>query len=223
MIAEEKFSHNGQPKISVSNANVVLLIIQLMKQTAPIFKSYILSDFYSKGKLNEDEYTQIYVEQAQILIRQSDLPFNVSREYRDIYNLGRGYSDFYFYPNEQDISTASLFSVESKRLPSPERAREKEYVIGTNNNGGIERYKTEKHGKGLNECGLLGFIEKEDSNYWETTINSWIKNLAKTDTNWNDDEILSKSESNPDYCHLKSIAHRKKSDIRLVHLWVTLY
>lgn len=222
MIAENIFLNKEKPDVGLPKINLVLLIIESMKQTVPYFKSYIASGYHKKGNLNEDELTQIYIEQVQILIRSQDYPFNISSQYRDIYNLSKGFSDFYFYPNEQDLPNISLFSVECKRLPSPNAAREKEYVIGPTNNGGIERYKIEKHGKGLNDCGLLGFIEKEDSNHWEGTINNWIIDLAGIDMNWRKDEILSKIESNTNYCYLTSISHRKTSDINLFHLWIRL-
>jgi hypothetical protein len=222
MIAEENLSNKYHPNISISNTNVILLIKELMKQTVPDFKTYFASNFYKKRKLNEDDFTQIYIEQAQVLIRKNDYPFNINGQYRDITNLSRGYSDFYFYPNEQNVSTASIFSVESKRLPSPSNSREKEYVIGDKNNGGIERYKTEKHGKSLFECGLLGFIEQENSTHWLKEINNWIEDLSKVDKNWNQDEILSEIESKTDFCILQSMAHRKNDDINLHHLWVIL-
>jgi len=222
MIAEESFSNNEQPNISLPKTNVVLLIIESMKQTVPHFQSYITSGHHKKKKLNEDELTQIFIEQELILIRKQDYPFNISSQYRDIYNLSKGFSDIYFYPNEQDLLTKSLFSVESKRLPTPDSSREKEYVIGTTNNGGIERYKIEKHGKGLDDCGLLGFIEKETLNYWEMTINNWINVLASKSKSWKDDEVLHLEELNTNYCILKSIAHRNTSDIRLFHIWITL-
>ncbi len=222
MIAEESFSNIEQPNISLPETNLVLLIIESMKQTVPNFKSYIASGHHKKKILNEDELTQVFIEQAQIAIRKQDYPFNISCQYRDIYNFSKGFSDLYFYPNEQDISTTSLYSVECKRLPSPDKAREKEYVIGTTNNGGIERYKIEKHGKGLDDCGLLGFIEKEDTNHWEMTINNWIKELTEKSQNWNNDEILQKEELNINFCFLKSIVHRKTSDIRLFHIWIPL-
>jgi hypothetical protein len=222
MIAEQNLSNKYSPQISISSANVVLLIIKLMKQTVSNFKTYVVSDFYKKRKLNEDDFTQIYIEQAQILIRTHDYPFNINGQYRDIINLSKGFSDFYFYPNEQNISTASFFSVESKRLPSPEKSREKEYVIGDKNNGGIERYKTEKHGKGLYECGLLGFIEKENSEHWLKEINDWIGSLSKGDKNWNKDEALAIIESATDFYFLKSIARRKSDNINLNHLWIKM-
>lgn len=220
MIAEENLSSNGNHTISISHTKVVLLIIKLMTQTAPHFKACLASKTYKKQKLNENDFTQIYVEQAQILIRQHDYPFNVNSQYSDIHKLSKGFSDFYFYPMEQGKTTASLFSVESKRLPAPEKAREKEYVIGNNNNGGIERYKTEKHGRGLNTCGLLGFIENENSQHWKAQVNGWIDELAKTNEDWKTEEMLSEKETQKECTLLKSIAYGKKGAIDLVHLWI---
>ena len=220
MIAEENLSNKNNPQISISNADVIMLISKLMKQTVPHFKTYLVSDFYQKSKLNEDDFTQIYIEQAQILIRNCDYPFNINGQYRDISNLSKGFSDFYFYPNEEGASTASIFSVESKRLPSPEKSREKEYVIGNKNNGGIERYKTEKHGKGLYECGLVGYIEKENSAYWLKKINTWIVELSRDSEDWNPNEVLLEIESSVDFELLRSVAHRQNDDISLSHLWV---
>lgn len=222
MIAEENLSNKCIPQISVSNTNVLVLISKLMKQTIPNFKTYLVSDFYKKTKLNEDDFTQVYIEQAQILIRKFDYPFNVNGQYRDITNLSKGFSDFYFYPNEENVSTTSMFSVESKRLPSPEKSREKEYVIGTKNNGGIERYKMEKHGKGIVECGLLAFIEKKDSMHWLKEINNWIEDLTNVNSDWKRDEVLSEIEISTQFCILKSIAHRKNDTVNLTHFWITL-
>ncbi|MCB9263347.1 MAG: hypothetical protein H6607_13325 [Flavobacteriales bacterium] len=222
MIAEESFSNIEQPEISVPKTNVISLIIKSMKENVPHLKAYIASGHHKKKNLNEDELTQIYIEQAQILISNQNYPFNINSQYRDIYNLSKGFSDFYFYPNEQGVSTQSIFSVESKRLPAPETAREKEYVYGTSNNGGIERYKTEKHGKGLNDCGLLGFIEKDDPNYWLSKINKWITDIASVSKTWTTDETLSELESQTDFCLLESIAHRRKSNLKLIHLWINL-
>lgn len=223
MIAEENLSIGETHKISISNFTIILLVNSLMKKTVPYFKSYLASDFYKKRNLNEDNFTQIFIEQAQILIRKQDCPFNIGGQLRDITNLSKGFSDVYFYPNEQDISTESIFSVESKRLPSPTKTREREYVIGEKNNGGLERYKTEIHGKGLNECGMLGFIEKETSTYWLTTINGFIEDLSKSDKTWNKDEILTENENASDYCYLRSVVHRITSqDIFLHHLWIII-
>jgi len=222
MIAEQNLLNNNNHQLSISNAKLVLTINKLMVETIANFKSYLNSDFHKKKNLNENELTQFYTKQAQILIREKDYPFNVECEYKDAYNLSKGFSDFFFYTNEQNVSAQSIFSVESKRLPAPEKSRKKEYIIGNKNNGGIERYKIEMHGKGLDKCGLLGFIEIEDSTYWLREINSWIEDLAKVDNFWKKDEVLSNIETNSEYIILESIAHRKSDKVQLFHLWVKL-
>ena len=98
MIAEENLPIRETPIVSISYNSVIQIIQSLMKLTIPSFKSYILSDFYKKRKLSEDDFTQIFIEQAQILIRKKDYPFNINGQYRDIANLSKGFSDFYFYP-----------------------------------------------------------------------------------------------------------------------------
>ncbi|RZL44604.1 MAG: hypothetical protein EOP00_19515 [Pedobacter sp.] len=221
MIAEENLSMNKAADISLSANTVVSLIQVLMQQTVPMFNRYIKSASYQKRVLNEDDFTQIFVEQAQLLVRKENYPFNINSQYRDIHNLSKGFSDFYFYPNEEGISTASIFSVESKRLPAPEKAREKEYVMGNSKNGGIERYKIEKHGKGLASCGVLGFIESNTFEHWLLTVNSWIQTLTHSDTSWKKDELLIEAEKKDHYTYLKSIAHRlSSSDVSLHHLWI---
>lgn len=222
MIAEEMLHPEHYPEISISEDVVVLHINKLMCEAVPNFRKYIASDFYKKRKLNEDDFTQIYIEQAQILIRKNGYPFNINGQYRDITNLSKGFSDLYFYSNEENASTSSIYSVECKRLPAPDMAREKEYVIGDNNNGGIERYKTEKHGKGLKVGGLFGFVEAENFKYWEAKINTWIIDMSMVNSSWHKDEILHLQELKENYCRLHSVAHRNDNDINLNHLWISV-
>lgn len=223
MIAEEDLpTKNKQtiPEISINRNTLILSIINSLKQSVPFFKSYI-TILVSKKNLNEDALTQIFVEQLDIQLRKLNYPFGVKNQYRDIYHGSSGFSDFYFHPIEEGKSTASIFSVESKRLPSPTSDREKEYVIGTKKNGGIERYKIERHGKGLSECGMLGFIEKENSVFWIKKINNWINDLSKSDAAWNKDEVVKDEENHPEFVYLKSVVHTTTSrNILLHHLWI---
>jgi len=224
MLAEDNiFNHSQHPNIELPQNRVVILAKKCMVETVEHFKSYLKSNFHKKNKLNENDLTQLYTKQVQIHIRNKDYPFNIEGQYQDVYNQSKGFSDFFFYLNEQNIELSSIYSVESKRLPSPGKKREKEYLIGDNINGGIERYKSEKHGKGLSECGLLGFVEDKDFKHWSTIINNWILDLTKTRIAWKKDEVLNETISEKDFCILTSIAHRKKDSINLTHLWVLIY
>lgn len=224
MIAEVNISNSTIPNIELPKNKMVVLVKECMVETVENFKSYLNLEFHGKKRLNENQLTQEYTKQAQILMRHKDYPFNIEGQYQDIYNNSKGFSDFFFYPNEPNIELSSIYSIESKRLPSPELAREKEYVIGNKNNGGIERYKSEIHGKGLSECGILGFIEDKDFNHWSSKINGWICDLSKLQiTTWKLDEILTETVISNDYCILESIAHRKSDNINLMHLWVIIY
>lgn len=221
MIAEDHIFDHQKPDMDISSHATIDLIKMCMTGTVVHFREYLKLGFHKKKDLNENDLTQEYTKQAQILIRKENYPFNIEGQYQDAYNLSKGFSDFFFYPNEQGVSTASIFSVESKRLPSPDKNREKEYVVGDNDNGGVERYKTEKHGKGLVHCGLLGFVEDKDFNHWQSTINEWILDLSKSDFSvWKIDEVLTTSDSQADYHVLSSVAHRRTDDISLTHLWL---
>lgn len=223
MVAEDKIFNFSQPNIELPQDRMVSVAKECMTETVVHFKSYLALGFHKKSKLNENDLTQEYTKQAQIFIRSKNYPFNIEGQYQDVYNLSKGFSDFFFYPNEQNAELSSIYSVESKRLPSPEKKREKEYVIGDNNNGGIERYKSEKHGKALSECGLIGFVEEKDFKYWNTTINSWINDLSKLpQTVWKSDEVLLENYDNIDYCTLQSTAHRASDDVNLTHLWILI-
>ena len=121
-------------------------------------------------------------------------------------------------------TTESFFDVEAKRLTDKfPKNRKKEYVIGENKNGGIERFKIEKHGKGISQCGIVGFIEDLTTDYWLKTINGWIIELSQTNDNWFEDEILFDPTDSDNYCCSFSNAKRLNSDsVLLHHFWIVL-
>jgi hypothetical protein len=152
--------------------------------------SYFLSalnNHPNKGKLNENSLTQLFVIQLNSYI-SNNYPFLAQTQYSDTYYGSKGVPDFFFHKKELGKDSPALYVVEAKRLPS--QTFEKEYVIGKTNNGGIERFKIEKHGKGLIKCGMLGFIEKESFDFWHREINNWIEEQTKVDSNWSKEELL---------------------------------
>ncbi len=221
MIAEEQFDNTREKfESSIPLGKTIATIINSFKITTPYFKTHI-SQFTPKI-LNEEKLTQEFV--SLLRRKTADYPFLIGQEKKDLYNHSKGRSDFYFYWKEETATTESFFDVESKILTDRfPKDRKKEYVIGNKNNGGIERYKIERHGKGLGECGMFGFVEKENFEFWITTINKWIENLAESDSSWNKDEVLRKEENQTEFTYLKSEVHTISTRvIKLHHFWIKL-
>jgi len=220
MIIEE-FSDYQIPQTSIPKAKTISFICGMMNEVADSFLSALDSSDLFKP-LNEDKLTQILISQINALLREREVSITVQAQYNDLFYGTKGKPDFYFDYNEKGKIYKPLFVAESKILPAPlPKNREKEYVIGNKKNGGIERYKIEKHGKGLLDCGLVGFIRTENSKFWLTKINDWINTLAANDNFWQKDEILNQVKNNVQSAYLKSIAHRKTlKDLRLHHFWI---
>jgi len=222
MIAEEIFQKTLPCELSESQGKTLECIKEcIIKAIIPFKKAKLQRNI--NVRLNEKKMTQIFVEQVGFQL----IPFSsiaVNCEYSDLFFGTKGISDFYFYNQEEGKTNLPLFVVEAKRLPAPnnKKVREKEYVVGCKDNGGVERYKKEIHGKQLDECGMIGFIEKYSQTYWLNIINKWIKDLAENECEWEDDELLTIKESEIDFAYLLSIAHRKISnkDVLLHHWWI---
>ena len=69
-----------------------------------------------------------------------------------------GFIKFTSYRKEDENDDA-FFVMEAKRLPTPSKSREKEYVEG--NLGGIERFKRGHHGNSLAKSAMVAYIQNE--------------------------------------------------------------
>ncbi len=204
------------PGISSETGKTIGFILQSIKSACVPFKKASTQPNIQKP-LNENKFTQIFVEQIEVKIKNYP-NIGVKNQYSDLFYGIKGIPDFYFHVIEEGVTHEPLFIVESKRLPSP--SYEKEYVIGEKENGGIERFKIEKHGKGLPQCGLLGFIEKETPEHWLKSINCWIQELSNLNPTWYDDEVLILKENDIGCTYLLSSAHRPSDIVLLHHFWI---
>jgi len=129
-------------------------------------------------------------------------------------------------------SRQTIFSIEAKRLPTPGSGREKEYVIGHTNSkdkyityGGIERFKKGIHGKRLSHSAILGYIQKEDFQYWFKQVNTWINELIiddKQEIEWNQNDKLIRLSLNSRTAKFQSVNKRENDSITIFHYWLNL-
>ncbi|WP_251623888.1 hypothetical protein [Odoribacter lunatus] len=172
---------------------------------------------------SEKSLVQEFIIQNDIQLRKHINSLRIEKEYTDNFYKTKGIPDFAYLPLEEGVSHEPIFIVEAKILPAPDHftLREKEYVIGNNNNGGIERFKTGKHGIGINYCGIVGFIcDNNTINTWINRINSWIMELSKEKNSiWSCDEILEIIDNSK---QIQSIAKRPLSDVYLYHFFIKL-
>ena len=125
--------------------------------------------------------------------------------------------------------------IEAKRLPTPikdKKRQETEYVCYKNSTkqGGIERFKTNKHGNKLPFSLMVGYIQQESATHWYTKVNEWIaeqiQECSNRNISWIEEDMLSKDLTfkNDDTItkytseHLKSTSEK----IKLHHYWIDL-
>ena len=125
--------------------------------------------------------------------------------------------------------------IEAKRLPTPigTNREETEYVCykAINKQGGIERFKTQRHGgkENLSRSIMFGYVQDNDFNYWCNKVNFWIgeeiKKTSNKDINWEEEDklIIENSFSKPNLSKYTSTHTRiKLSKIKLTHYWIDL-
>lgn len=214
----------GTPELSLSLGTSRSYILNVILNSVGSFQTiYNQPDIVHP--LNENKLTQIFLEQIEFnLKRVSNI--GVKNQYYDIFSLEKGIPDFYFHYVIEGQTHKPIFVFESKILPTPPPTSRKkeEYVLGDKNNGGIERFKLESHGKGITNIGLLGFVKRHDFIYWNNEINNWIKDLAVTSSFWNKTELLTKQkELKGIHCSLESTVKTKSGTTKnLNHIWIKL-
>jgi hypothetical protein len=126
--------------------------------------------------------------------------------------------------------------IEAKRFPTPEYngSQETEYVCYKNatKQGGIERFKTGKHGgkEKFPFSIMIGYIQQENPNHWHKKVNEWIEEQINENSNknisWFNEDLLSIEDgflSNSKLTKYKSIHSRINLEkIKLIHYWIDL-
>ncbi len=123
--------------------------------------------------------------------------------------------------------------LEAKRLDSKiGKSREKEYVVGRwdgskySDSGGIERFKKEVHGVGLNFVGMIGYVQTDNFETWFEKINGWIEDEIKApmskELNWDIQDKLEYKKKSILNSSFISKHQCKSKTIDIYHIWINL-
>jgi len=177
---------------------------------------------------NEDSITR------DISLHLNDCSTMTSSEYQFVFVNQDKRSDIgvhirYSYKTDKNL----LCWIEAKRLPTPpEKDRdEREYVfvdhsMGYRGNGGIERFKLNKHGDGLPVAMMFGYVQSESFDHWNQKVNGWIRMCSQHILCHQNEILVNEGKNRGRFVSThKRIDHRsgiEMQDITIHHFWIYL-
>lgn len=219
------------------NSSILAVLDFVEKQLILFSKKNINSNIK-----NERGLTQKLVGMLSLNANKEECLFRFDKEYMEDPGKGSSHTvdigvltnidEGLFIGVKHFTSEESFFSMEAKRLYKAPKAREREYLIGriVKNKymecGGVERFKKGIHGKKLNFCAMIGYVQEYNFDHWHSKINGWISNLiieSKDQTiKWTEDDKLTNEYTKLQFARYKSVNSRLNDSIALFHLWVKL-
>lgn len=223
----------------LSSSPVTGKIIGFLYTNLPSFRSYLMnSNFSAIQELQLNQKLALFLDAQSrnfefsskkvsplyfSFIKDVDLSNSHGKPDIGVFLGAKGYS-----------SNEAFFHIECKRLPTPSSGgrSEREYVRGNNVDGGIERYKKEKHGAGLPESAMIAYIQTGNVSDWFSRINQWVNELIELNPDkeivWSTNDMLTKPRLRSKRyfdtgAYYRSLNSRINYDtIVLHHFWIQL-
>lgn len=202
-----------------------------VSKTIEIVESFICKNLPPFGKaFKARSQNEKYLNSKLVIhLNKGEGPFIFEKDVAKLHT--RREEDIGVYLKESpQIDELPFYVLEAKLLPTPASTSrdQREYVIGSKNDGGIERFKKELHGFWINRCGMVGYIEKNDFNFWHQKINEWIGGLITNNPDpnlsWKEADKLQpiKILTNTARCNSSHEINRTSKTVKLSHFWVIL-
>ena len=163
--------------------------------------------------------------------------FKFSTERRDEHKRSRKY-DLAVQPSGRNIWVGAdrhstfeiILPIECKILPTPKSTKrdQREYLFDSYKScGGVQRFKAGDHGSSHRLCGMIGYVQNEDSPTWRDRINNWVEDLTKADeAGWSRADALTLADY--DKRNRLAVLHSRHersnplSAIEITHLWIEI-
>lgn len=209
---------------NTSTSGIIDSIIIFLKRHLPDFpnQNKIIKN-YNENNIT-DELRQYLQHKRRWNQEKKEYPFEFEREGIQKPKGNKGYSkyvDIVVNLYVEDNACERIYCIEAKKLPTGPNEREREYISGKK--GGIQRFKTNDHGKDrernlLERNGMFGYIMENNFDFWHTTINEWIRG----EPNWEESEQLEKLDFSK-IATLKSQHTRiTGKKLYLTHFWINV-
>jgi hypothetical protein len=122
-----------------------------------------------------------------------------------------------------------IMPIECKRLPTPKAKDrdDREYVITEGSTtGGIQRFKSGHHGAAHAFGAMIGYVQEENTKFWDERVSGWINGLADKLPGWTSKDLLClRYSDDARRIAIFSSIHTRAgnlSDIELRHLWIAM-
>lgn len=217
--------------------DLLLSVLNLVENNINVFPEELktaISEYKENDEIKKDKLEQ--EDDITIILRRFlcdlDSPFDFEFQTKSPEKMGG--TDIGILRKYSKPRHIPFCIIEAKRLPTPiySGSQETEYVCYKNSTkqGGIERFKTNKHGHKLPFSLMVGYIQKENTNHWHTKVNGWISEQIQKSSNenisWINEDMLSKDLTFKNgkvitkYTseHLRSNSEK----IKLHHYWINL-
>lgn len=137
--------------------------------------------------------------------------------------IGRQYSSY---------NARKFCWIEAKRLPTPNSndRDEREYVFVDHSqfkgNGGIERFKLNKHGEGLPVAIMFGYVQSNTFEYWEEKVNQWLQAYSSMIPSNSNEKLIrigpNANRFRSTHLRIDYKSKLKMSDVAIFHFWITM-
>ncbi|MFZ2726176.1 MAG: hypothetical protein WAX77_08005 [Methylococcaceae bacterium] len=216
-------SMETKDKFTLSSYRSIDCIILFLENNLPEFASININSTLGEEDLNQQLHIFLQGKNSTQQLKE-EMQFIFVQSYKEEKSLRK--VDIGVVINAQLKSQSkAFFTIECKRLPTPCKARKKEYVCG--NLGAMERFKREHHGRGLSHSAIIAYVEKEIFNYWFNEINNWIQELCDDNSDnsirWDTNDLLIEQYQKDIIAKYQSKNKRKEDAIRLIHLWIKMH
>lgn len=195
---------NNNPKFDIEENKYQKEFISFLENKICEFPNYFCQTIRIQDLQDSIEGENRITEQFHRFLTTKERSYTytlISKE--DIYHFvienqtsGKGHRtyDIAIILGYENYNKGKILVIEAKRLPTPGKDREKEYLLG--NYGGIERFKKGVHGQDVESetAIIIGYIQQETDEVWCNKINRWIDEEITQSSNsslsWHKEDLL---------------------------------